>query len=373
MILSIVARRELPMGPMDLMGERQHHLILDAMRGVAAMGVVWFHLHFVVGYDSAGPLAVDFFFLLSGFVVASAYDDRLGKDMDSITFIQKRFVRMYPMFLVGLLLALAVQELLILKGFSRLDQPDTLLSMLVELFWIPSPFNREALTFPLDGPAWSLSFEILANIFFSLFHRHLTDRFLALLAVLSGSVVVAAVAMLGTANFGWSWPTWPLGLARVMFSFPAGVLLWRYRGWIPQSLGRIPPWLLLAALGTVLVLPESRASDILFLLVGAPLLVASGFRGNGADHAGAFRFLGEASYPLYALHGPTILVVQGVVKQLHLGAWALPIALGYLLAMLVFARMAALPDLAVRRALGRFLRRRDALAPAPKALIQSEI
>lgn len=354
---------------MDGAHERQHHLTLDAMRGVAALGVVWFHLHFVIGYDSAGPLAVDFFFLLSGFVVAGAYDDRLGKTLDILSFSRKRLVRMYPLFLAGLILALAVQEVLIKTGFSRLSQEETLLSFLVEMFWIPSPFNHEALTFPLDGPAWSLSFEILVNLLFALLHRHLTSRRLALLSLLSGSVVVGAIIILGTANFGWSWATLPLGLARVLFAFPAGVLMWRYRARIPASLGLIPPWLLLAALGTVLVLPETRVSDILFLLVGAPLLVASGFRCRDVGNARLFRFLGEASYPLYALHGPTIVLVQGAVKQLHLGVLALPIALVYVVTVLVLARAIALPDLAVRQALGRILDRRDRPAGRTKALV----
>ena len=346
------------LGIVNAVAERQHHLTLDAMRGIAALGVVWFHLHFIIGYDSAGPLAVDFFFLLSGFVVASAYDSRLERDLNKISFVQKRLVRMYPLFLAGLLLALVTQEVFILKGFSRLDQHDTLLSFVVELFWIPSPFNNDAVTFPLNGPAWSLCFEILVNVLFALFHRHLTDRILLLLAIAAGSVVVAAVAILGSVNFGWSWPTFPLGLVRVMFSFPLGVLLWRYRERIPLSLGRVPPWLLLFGLGAVLVLPETRVSDIMFLLIGAPLLVAIGFRANGSRYAAAFRFLGETSYPLYALHGTTILVLQGLVKRLHLGGWALPIVVGYLLAMLLVSKASVMPDVTVRRALGRFLDRK---------------
>lgn len=335
----------------------RQYLMLDAMRGIAALAVVWFHLHFVVGYDSAGPLAVDFFFLLSGFVVASAYDDRLGKDLDTKSFVQKRVIRMYPLFLCGLLLALLVQELLILKGFSRLSQHQTVLSFMVELFWLPSPFGPDGFTFPLDGPAWSLSFEILVNVLYAVFHRHLTDRLLGLLAVISGSAVVAGVVILGTANFGWSWAALPLGLARVMFSFPVGVLLWRHRAQIPQSLGRVPPWMPLTALGFLLVFPESRVSDILFVVIGAPLLVAIGFRAGSSDHARAFRFLGETSYPLYALHGPTIVVLQGVAKRLDLGLFAVPIALVYLCAMLILAKAFAVWDLSARQALQRFVKR----------------
>jgi peptidoglycan/LPS O-acetylase OafA/YrhL len=354
---------------MDEVHARQHHLTLDAMRGVAALGVVWFHLHFVVGYDSAGPLAVDFFFLLSGFVVAGAYDDRLDKNLDMIGFSRKRLLRMYPLFLAGLCLSLAVQEVLIATGFSRLDQKDTLLSFLVEMVWLPSPFNRDAFTFPLDGPAWSLSFEILINLLFALLHRHLTNRRLALLSVSAGCMVVTAVMVLGTVNFGWSWATLPLGLARVLFSFPAGVLMWRYRKRIPIILGRIPPWMLLAALGAVLVLPETRASDILFLLFGSPLLVASGFRGSDFRTGGLFRFLGDASYPLYALHGPTILLIQGVAKRLHLGVFAVPVALGYVVAMLFLSRIVASSDLAVRQALGRMMDRDGRPAGRSSALI----
>jgi peptidoglycan/LPS O-acetylase OafA/YrhL len=337
---------------------KAQYLTLDAMRGIAAISVIWFHLHFILGYDSAGCLAVDFFFVLSGFVIAFAYDQRLDTGLSVGSFVKARLIRMYPLFIVGLVLGLVVQELLILKGFSKLSQGDTLGSFFVEAFWIPSPFYGSwDLTFPINGPSWSLSFEILANLLFAIFHRHLSNRLLTAIVLISGAVVVATVIDLGTINTGWEWSNIELGLARVMFSFPLGVLLYRYREHIPASLGRVPPWALLAALGLILVLPEWRITDVAFLLIGGPLLVAAGFRaGIGSKTSNAFRLLGNVSYPVYALHGPPIILLQGATKILHLGQFGLVISLLYIAGVLVVAHLIAPVDARFRKKLAaRFL------------------
>lgn len=349
--------------------ERHHYMVLDAMRGIAAIAVVWFHLHFVVGYDSAGPLAVDFFFMLSGFVVASAYDSRLENDLNISKFILKRVIRMYPLFLLGLIIALVVQELLILKGLSVLDERQTLLSFILELFWAPSPFGPNGYTFPIDGPAWSLSFEVLVNILYAIFHKRLNNIYLLMIITIAGCVIVSAIWILGSVNFGWSWVTLLLGLARVLFSFPVGILLWRYRSKIPDVFVNVSPAILLCALGAVLILPETWFSDIIFLTVGAPLLIVMGFRAKYSQESRIFGILGETSYPLYALHGATILIIQGLVKRLGLGYFGVPIALSYLIIMLLISRVFAVWDRRVRRSLEKVMRRDRHVGGGSKALI----
>ena len=110
--------------------------------------------------------------------------------------------------------------------------------------------------------------------------------------------------------------------------------------------------MLLFALGTVLFLPERVAVDIAFLLVGGPLIVAAGFRGGIGDKGGAvFRFLGNVSYPVYALHGSPVVLVVGATNILHLGQYSVLISLLYVAGVLVVAHLVAPIDARVRKAL----------------------
>src|SRR6202790_2270034 len=85
---------------------KPHYPILDGLRGTAAIMVVIYHLfeaYFpVVGHHPTphGYLAVDFFFLLSGFVVGYAYDDRWGR-MGLRGFLARRLIRLHPMVILG--------------------------------------------------------------------------------------------------------------------------------------------------------------------------------------------------------------------------------------------------------------------------------
>jgi len=347
------------------MREKTQYVTLDAMRGVAAISVIWFHLHFLLGYDSAGCLAVDFFFVLSGFVIAFAYDERLGSGLSIGSFVKARLIRMYPLFIAGLLLGLAVQQVLIVRGVSKFSEADALASFFLEAFWIPSPFYGSwDVTFPINGPSWSLSLEILVNLLFAVFHRHLSNRLLFAIALVSGMVVVSAVIDRGTVNVGWAWQHIELGVARVMFSFPIGVLLYRYRNHIPASLGRIPPWALLVALGLILLLPEWRATDVAFLLIGGPFLVAAGFRAHNGDKTnGVFRMLGNTSYPVYALHGTPIYLLQGVAKVLNLGRFAILVSLLYVIGVLIVAHLIVPLDARVRKALTAYFQARPDAPP----------
>src|SRR5476651_1716285 len=92
---------------------KKHYEILDGLRGVASILVVCFHLfenlcsdrfHQIINH---GYLAVDFFFLLSGFVVAYAYDDRWAK-MTQWDFYKRRLIRLQPMVIMGSIIGAAL-------------------------------------------------------------------------------------------------------------------------------------------------------------------------------------------------------------------------------------------------------------------------
>ena len=93
------------------MNNKPRYEILDALRGVAALMVVAFHMLEILGNGdhtrqllNHGYLAVDFFFALSGFVIGYAYDDRWGKGMTIWTFFKRRLIRLHPLVILGTLL-----------------------------------------------------------------------------------------------------------------------------------------------------------------------------------------------------------------------------------------------------------------------------
>lgn len=98
------------------LSSKPRYEILDGLRGVAAMIVVAFHLietYFegqpVIQPLNHGYLAVDFFYMLSGFVIGYAYDDRWGR-MTTGLFFKRRLVRLHPMLMFGTLLTYAGGE-----------------------------------------------------------------------------------------------------------------------------------------------------------------------------------------------------------------------------------------------------------------------
>ena len=99
---------------------KPHYNILDGLRGAAALMVVWYHVFegyaFAEGTNGVeggglinvfnhGYLAVDFFFMLSGFVISYAYDDRWNK-MSMGDFFKRRLVRLHPMIVMGAIIGL---------------------------------------------------------------------------------------------------------------------------------------------------------------------------------------------------------------------------------------------------------------------------
>ena len=91
---------------------KPHYDLLDGLRGVAALIVIWYHVFEGFAFASAGNietlnhgyLAVDFFFILSGFVIGYAYDDRWGKNFTMKDFFKRRLIRLHPMVIMGAVL-----------------------------------------------------------------------------------------------------------------------------------------------------------------------------------------------------------------------------------------------------------------------------
>ena len=176
---------------------KPHFEILDGLRGVAAIMVVWFHIFEAYATShldqqiNHGYLAVDFFFILSGFVIGYAYDDR-WKTMSTLQFLKRRVIRLQPMVVIG---ALIGGIMFYTQGCNVWDVSKvTILALFIATFLnallIPAPIGTEVRglgeMYPLNGPSWSLFFEYIGNILYALFIRKLPVKALALLVLLAG-------------------------------------------------------------------------------------------------------------------------------------------------------------------------------------------
>jgi len=223
---------------------KSHYQILDGLRGVAALTVVIFHTFEAYANGDRfkqvlnhGYLAVDFFFLLSGFVVAYAYDDRWGK-MSQWDFYKRRLIRLQPMVIVGNIIGAALFYLQSCPMFSLVSVTPLwkmLTVMLVGFTMLPLLPSMDIRGWkemhPLDGPAWSLFFEYVANLLYALGIRKLSNKSLGVLVLLSAALLVhlAVMGPRGDVIGGWTVDQEQLhiGFARLLYPFFAGMLLMR--------------------------------------------------------------------------------------------------------------------------------------------------
>lgn len=363
---------------------KNHYVILDGLRGVAALMVVVFHLF--EAYSGGSPhkqiinhgyMAVDFFFLLSGFVIAYAYDDRWA-GMGRWEFYKRRLVRLQPMIIVGGLIGAA---LLGFQHYSLFPKLQTVAAwqvigvLLLGFVMIPLRPSAEIRgwgeIYPLNGPQWSLFYEYIANILYAVGLRKLSNRALGVLVALAGLAMVHLLVFGARGDLigGWALDAngVRIGLTRVMFPFFAGVLLMRLGKRIKvKNAFAVCSLLLIAALalprfgGKALWINGLYEAACVILLF--PLIVAIGAGEKNADGASVriARFFGDLSYPLYITHYPLIYIYTGWVvdKKVPPAQGALVGAVVFVAAVTIAYACLKLYDEPARRWLaGKLLRR----------------
>lgn len=300
-------------------GKAGRFVTLDGLRGVGAICVVAGHSGDAFGGYAPKHfyLAVDMFFVLSGFVIARAYDHRFLSGLTLREFIKARIYRLYPIYLVGMACGLGA---LCVSNIHRLSHLQIAESFVLGLFGLPSPSTAPwwAL-FPLNAPFWSLFLEFwCANLLYGIFWRQLRGRNLTFLVALSAALLVSFAVLKGTFNVGWTWPTLPGGVARVCFSFFAGVWLFRLHD-ARGSVRHVPAWACLAACVAAFMVPvrppNSLFYDMAVALVFFPALI---YLGAGATEIRPWigRALGDISYALYAIHRPLLIPVAWLKLRL---------------------------------------------------------
>lgn len=312
-------------------GKPQHYEALDLLRGVAALIVCVYHVRFLLFSDaklfSSGYLCVDLFFLLSGFVIAANYDGKIARGLSFRAFFVERLARLYPLFAAATLLGFAAVNLQqFAKQGGLVDQDKVVLTLITNLAMIPSffpPWDVRSL-FPFNGASWSIFYELWVNIVFFLCWRFMDmDRLLKLVIGSAVALVVMGIVH-ATLDLGWGAPNFGEGFIRVTFSFFAGVAI--YRLGITRLVRSGPVFITTALLLLVLVLngrlllpePWSVANDLLAVVVVFPivLVLMSGMTlPRPLARIGAV--LGGASYSIYLLHTPLVIIASGLPQMLY--------------------------------------------------------
>src|SRR5665213_884609 len=319
---------------------KNHYEILDGLRGVASILVVAFHvLESYTGGDrfiqiiNHGYLAVDFFFLLSGFVVAYAYDDRWGK-MTVWDFCKRRLIRLQPMIIMGSIIGAALFYLQASGIFPLISTTPVwlmLVLMLVGCTLLPLPVSMDIRGWqemhPLNGPAWSLFFEYIANILYALVIRRFSKTVLAIFVFLSACLLIHYTVWgpQGDLIGGWSLNKAQLniGFTRLLYPFFAGMLLCRM-GKLIHIKGAFAVCTLLLLIifavpriGGTAHLWENGLYESFCIIVLFPLIVSIGAGGSltGKRSIKACNWLAGISYPLYITHYPLIYLYTAWVAN----------------------------------------------------------
>lgn len=329
---------------------RPHYLILDGLRGTAALLVLIYHvfegLAFAGGDTTPiwginhGYLAVDFFFILSGFVIGYAYDDRLRTGRLTVRgFIRRRLIRLHPMIIAGAVIGAVA---FFAGGGTKWDGTHVttslvMLSLLCALFMIPqvpgSPADvrGNGEMYPLNGPSWSLFFEYIGNLLYVLLIHRLPTRVLGVLTVVAGVALgwfaLADLSGYGMLGVGWTLDTvnFAGGMLRMLFPYLLGMYLARRFVHRPAASGArrrgVRGWFWIASvwLLALFLVPYidgktpvcwNGAYELFCIVVVFPAIVWIGAvtpLDNGLSRR-CCDFMGRLSYPLYAVHYPVMYV-----------------------------------------------------------------
>lgn len=280
---------------------------LDILRGIAALCVLGLHTRAIYGDHGwifgKGYLAVDLFFMLSGYVMARTYDPRFAAGLGPIRFFWARYKRLWPVMAVGSVIGLP-------KLWFELQNPSAFAwTAGFNLLLLPVP--QEGPGFPLNIPAWSILFELTANLIHGLILWRLRRRWLILLAVATIPPIFWVGTSYGTFDVGAHTFDFFAGLPRVLLSYLIGIVLWKV--WRDEPPLPVPPPLALIAMPAmfaaawIMGLKDWRL-DLVFIVIACPLLIAGGLRlrSGGSMTEAAALMLGALSFPLYAVHMPML-------------------------------------------------------------------
>lgn len=303
--------------------------VLDGLRGFAALMVLLHHIE--SGYKPEvrifynGFLAVDLFFMLSGFVIAHSYNRRLEDGMFFLTFLKIRLIRLIPLAALGTLCGALAQF-----GFTW--SWNDIVVFFKQLFFIPD--HTTSNIYPLNAIQWTLFFELLINIFYALCFSRLNNKNLTLILILSSLSMIFTGFYYGSIGVGWGYSNLWGGFARVFFGFFVGIAIYRLSinvSFIDKL--KMPSWMVIIgyivlSLFFSLCIKNTWKVDLLFCFFLLPSIVLFSAQATSNEHWKTIMYwAGALSYPVYALQGPIrhILIDQFELNAPNLSTYLITI------------------------------------------------
>lgn len=293
-----------------LVGRRQFRSF-DEMRGVAALTVVAYHCDAINGRAQlfhSGYLAVDLFLMLSGFVVAHAYENKvLSGELSVARFVEVRATRLYPLYILGCGLGAMTLLWQAVSHAETWEARAIVISLPYALLLLPRLHAGALEWFAYNPPAWSLCVEWVVNLLYAGLLPHLSNRVLASVALIAASAMLASMLAFGSVIYLPNMTlTWTAAATRAVFEFTVGILL--YRGWRAGRLPAInaPAFLPAALFILVALLPATGrwlwADPIVIWALFPAMLVLGTANEPVGWHGRIAAWVGAVSYPVYALH-----------------------------------------------------------------------
>ena len=311
---------------------------LDGLRGVASIIVVIFHL-FEVYSDGPtnqiinhGYLAVDFFYVLSGFVMSYAYDDRWNK-MSLCDFYKRRLIRLHPMLVAGNFLGIFYfffAESEVFPNIKNVKPHVFFLTILLNFFMIPTPTNFDVRgwgeTNAFNGNCWTLTYEYLINILYSLIIYRLHTIIIGIITLLSAFLTINLTLNFDVFNVladresnnytvigGWELSSCEIyvAFARLIYPFFCGYLISRLKLKINLSFSFIICSIILTIClafprvgGDKWIYNGIYETIVIILIFPFIIILGAGETNKNENLIKICNFLGEFSYPLYISHAP---------------------------------------------------------------------
>ena len=318
---------------------RRYFESLDLVRGIAACAVLVYHTDFMFGLRHqllpGGYLAVDLFFVLSGFVLSLNYQDAIaGGEISFRKYLTARLARLYPLFVATTVIGFVVMTARHKANYGYFDTAALVKSAAFNLAMLPSfagAYGTGTL-FIFNPATWSIFFEMVVSVLFFVCLARLRAQVLVLLVAGAAAALASTIMWYGTSDLGYATENIWAGFARVTFSFVAGMLvyrLYRRRPWrCPRAFYYLAIAVVIGVMQAKLRFPSSPWLDMaaIGLLLPAVVAIGAGVSLTGVE-ARAARFLGETSYAVYLTQGSLIIIAAGLSQSLlgekiyDLGAW----------------------------------------------------
>lgn len=303
------------------MQNKERFYFLDGLRGIAAIFVCLYHFSPLC---VNGWLAVDFFFILSGFVIAHSYEQKLLSGMSLYSFLKIRLIRLYPLYFLVIIFAL----ILSLYGYTDY-KVNSYLAYIFQALLLPTPSNLQVSTaaplFPLNLPAWSIYLELAVNLLYAVLVVHLTNRRLFVINIISLFMLIYTVINYNSLNVGIFSGDWPGGWIRVLWGFFAGLSIYRLYLFLSLKQYELSYWIgiiLLLYFSCICIFPQALRINLqlvnaiisfpLIIIIGAMIKV-EGILKNMCE------FLGKISYPVYLVQFLAFYLVIAIGDLFNVG------------------------------------------------------